>query len=78
MIKYNIRNTPSNDRALCVYVPSGNKTKEQLAMGNFFEEQQNYLENESKIILGGFICTIDKTDRDDENKTQRLCRFGFN
>ena len=44
-------------------------------MGNFFEGQQNYMENESKIILGDFICTI---DRDGGNKTQRLCRFSFN
>ena len=30
--------------------------------------------NENKIILGDVNCTMDKIDRDDENKTQRLCR----
>ena len=28
--------------------------------------------NENKIILGDLNCTMDKIDRDDENKTQRL------
>ena len=30
--------------------------------------------NENKIILGDFNCTMDKMDRDGENKTQRLYR----
>ena len=30
--------------------------------------------NENKIILGDVNCTMDKIDRDEENKTQRLCR----
>ena len=30
--------------------------------------------NESKIILGDLNCTMDKIDRDGENKTQRLYR----
>ena len=30
--------------------------------------------NENKIILGGLNCTMDKIDRDGENKTQRLYR----
>ena len=67
--------TLSNDRVLCVYVPSGYSTREQLARGRFFEGLQNYMENknegnENKIILGDFNCTMDKMDRDGENKTQ--------
>ena len=51
--------TPSNDRVLCVYAPSGHSTKEQLARGCFFEGLQNYMENkndenENKIMLGDF------------------------
>ena len=30
--------------------------------------------NENKIILGDLNCTIDKIDRDGENKTQRFYR----
>ena len=30
--------------------------------------------NENKIMLGNLNCTMDKTDRDGENKTQRLYR----
>ena len=30
--------------------------------------------NENKIILGDLNCTMDKIDRDDEKKTQRLYR----
>ena len=30
--------------------------------------------NESKIMLGVLLCTMDKIDRDGENKTQRLYR----
>ena len=30
--------------------------------------------NENKIMLGYFNCTMDKTDRDGENKTQILYR----
>ena len=69
--------TPSNDRVLCVYVPSGYSTREQLDRGRFFEGLQNYMENknkgnENKIILEDFNCIMDKMDRDGENKTQRL------
>ena len=28
--------------------------------------------NENKVILEDFNCTMDKTDRDGENKTKRL------
>ena len=30
--------------------------------------------NENKIMFGDLNCTMDKTDRDGENKTQRLYR----
>ena len=69
--------TPSNDRVLCVYAPSGYNTREQLDRGRFFEGLQNYMEkkkkgNENKIILEDFNCTMDKMDRNGENKTQKL------
>ena len=34
--------------------------------------------NENKIILGDFNCSMDKMDRDGENKTQRLYWFCSN
>ena len=34
--------------------------------------------NENKIILGDLNCTMDKKDRDGENKTQRLYRCCYN
>ena len=69
--------TPSNDRVLCVYAPSGYNTRDQLDRGRFFEGLQNYMEkkkkgNENKIILEDFNCTMDKMDRNGENKTQKL------
>ena len=69
--------TPSNDRVLCVYAPSGYSTREQLDRGRFFEGLQNYMENknkgnENKIILEDFNCTMDKMDRDGENKHNDL------
>ena len=62
---------PSNDSA------SGYSTREQQAMGTFFEGLQNCMEskneeNENKIILWGFNSSVDKMDKDDENETQRL------
>ena len=65
--------TPSNDRVLCVYAPSGYSTSEQLARGYFFEGLQNYMKNkskgnENKIILGDINCTMNKMDRDGEIK----------
>ena len=36
--------------------------------------ENKHEENESKIILGDFNCTMDKMDRYSENKTQRLYR----
>ena len=37
--------TATNDRVLCVYAPSGNSTRKQLARGHFFEGLQNYMGN---------------------------------
>ena len=59
--------------------PSGYCTREKLAKGRFFEGLQNYMQNknegnENQIILGDLNCTMDKIDRDGENKTQRLYR----
>ena len=73
--------TPSNDRFLCIYAPSGHNTREQLTRGHFFEGLKNYMENknegsENKTIIGYFNCTMDKMDSDGRNKTQRLCRCG--
>ena len=47
-------------------------------MGRFFKGLQNYLQNknegnENKIMLRDLYYTVDKIDRDSENKTQRLC-----
>ena len=47
--------------------------------GSFFEGPKSYMQNknegnENKIILGDLNCTMDKIDRDGENKTQRLYR----
>ena len=76
--------TPSNDRVLCVYAHSGYITREQLTKGRFFEGLQNYMENnnkgnENKKLLGDSNCTMDKMDRDGEDKTQRLywCCFNY-
>ena len=68
--------TPSNDRVLYIYAPSGYSTREQLDRGPFYEGLQNYMENrnkgnENKIMLEDFNCTMDKIDRDVETKTQR-------
>ena len=48
-------------------------------VGRFFEGLQNYMQNknegnENKIMLGDLNCTMDKIDRDGENKTQRFYR----
>ena len=40
--------TPSNDRVLCVYVPSGHSSREQLARVRYFEGQQNYMDNKNE------------------------------
>ena len=72
--------TPSNDIVLSVHVPSGYSTREQLDRGSLFEGLQNYIKNknkgnENKIILGDFNCTMNKMNRDGENKRQRLYRY---
>ena len=69
--------TTSNESSVCS--PSGYSTREQLARGCFFEGLQKYMQNknegnENKIMLGVLNCTMDKIDRDGENKTQRLYR----
>ena len=74
--------TLSNDRVLCVYAPSGDSAREQLAREHFFEGLQNCVENrnkgnENKMILGGFNCTMDKMQRLVEIK-HRLYRCCFN
>ena len=45
--------------------------------GRFFEGLQNYMQNknegnENEIMFGDLNCTMDKIDRDGENKTKRL------
>ena len=69
--------TPSNDRAFCVYAPQGIAPGNSRTEGRFFEGLQNYMENkdkgnENKIILEDFNCTMDKMDRDGENKHNDL------
>ena len=59
--------------------PSGYSTREKLPWGRFFERLKNHMqnkneENENKIILGDLNCTMDKIDKDGENKTQRIYR----
>ena len=61
-------------RVLCLY-----PFRELLARGRFFKGPQNYMQNKNKgneneIMLGGLSCTMDKIDREGENKTQRLYR----
>ena len=68
--------TPSNDRVLCVYAPQGIAPGTSWTGGRLIEGLQNYMENkdkgnENKIIREDFNCTMDKMDRDGENKTQR-------
>ena len=75
--------TPSNERVLCLFTPSRHNTRQQVVRGHFFEGLHNYMENkseenENKIILGDFNCTMDKMDRDGRNKTQRLYRCASN
>ena len=49
--------THSDDRVLCVYVPSGHNTKKQLARGHLFKGLQNYMENRlgSNYVLSKLI-----------------------
>ena len=69
--------TTSNESS--VYAPSGYSTIEQLDRWYFFEGLEKYMQNknegnENKIMLGDLNCTMEKIDRDGENKTQRLYR----
>ena len=85
VLKVSLRLTPIEKGGLCplrllpimielsVCAPSGYSTRRTL----FWRTKKLYAKNEgyeSKIILGGLNCTMDKIDRDDENKTQRLYR----
>ena len=86
-----VKVTPSNDRVLCIYAPSGHNTREQLTKEHFLEGLQNYMENKrkgneneqilgelNKIIPAEFACTMNKIDRDGGNKTQRIYKCGSN
>ena len=63
-------------REFSVFMPP--QGKEQLDRGRFSEGLQSNMENkkknenENKIILEDFHCTMDKMERDGENKTQRF------
>ena len=70
--------SPSNDRVLCVYAPSGYSTREQLdrkregrALSTKYMENKNK-GKENKIMLEEFNCTMDKMDWVGENETERL------
>ena len=61
---------------------SGHSNRKQLPRGRFFEGLQNHMENkneenENKIILGDFNCTIDKMERDKKNKNFYKCHFNY-
>ena len=73
--------TTSNESSVCA--PLEYSIREKLARRYFFEGLQKYMRNknegnENKIMLGGLNCTMDKIDRDGENKTQRIYRCCFN
>ena len=74
--------TLSNDRVFCVYTPSGDSTREQLARGCFHEGLQNYMKNkhkgnENKQYLETFIVLCIKLRGVVEIK-HRLYRCCFN
>ena len=73
-----VKVTTSNDKVLCVYTPLGHNTREQLAREDFSKGLQKYMENKSERNENKINCLMGKMDRDDRNKTQRLCRCGFN
>ena len=70
--------TTSNESSL--FMPlQGIAPENSWLRGRFFEGLQNYMQNknegnENKIMLGDLNCTMDKINRDCENKTQRLYR----
>ena len=47
--------TPSNDRFLSDYAPSGYSTREQLSRGHFFGGLQNYMENKNEIETKSYL-----------------------
>ena len=70
--------TPSDDRVLCVYAYSEYSTRKQLTRGRLFQGPDNCMENknienENKIMLGDFNCTMDNMGTNGGNKTQRIC-----
>ena len=70
---------PSNDSILYFYAPSRYTTRNQLVRGCCLKGLHTCMENkcegnENKIILGDFISTMDKMDRDCGNKTKKLYR----
>ena len=72
-----VKVTTANESSVCAH--SGYSTREQLAKGRFFERLQNYMQNknkgnDNKIMHGDLNCTMDKIERDGENKKQRLYR----
>ena len=66
--------TTSNESSL--FVPlQGIAAENSLPGGRFFEGLQNYMQNknegnENKIMLEHLNCSMDKIDRDSENKTK--------
>ena len=70
--------TTSNESSL--FGPlQGLAPESSLLGGAFFEGLQNYMPNKNdkngNKMLGVLNCTMDKIDRDGENKTQRLYSF---
>ena len=75
--------TPSSDRVLCVYVPSGYSSRKQFSRGRFFEWLQKYMKNknkrnENKILLRDINCKMDKMDKNGKKKAQRIYRCRSN
>ena len=72
--------TTSNESSL--FLPLQGIAPENSWLGGAFLKElyaKNYMQNknegnENKIIFGDLNCTMDKIDRDGENKTQRLYR----
>ena len=63
---------PPNDRIFCVYSTSEHNMRKKLPRGNFFEGEQNYVENknkrnESKVILVEFNSALNNLGMDGGN-----------
>ena len=73
--------TTSNESSL--FMPFQGIAPENSWLGGaFFEGLQNYMQNknegnENKIMLGDLNCTMDKIERDGENKKQRLSNYAL-